>query len=190
MKRKRMILVLGMMYGMFGLSAAIAYLIQNDLRMSKYEEEIKTEVVDAVYADVEEKTEIETNEDKSLVIGQQEELKVEETVMEEIPIEEILTEEFMTEEITSEENSVEENSVEEKEYYRAKVVNVGNSRLNIRVEPSVQGEIIGYVYQDNIVEILELGEEWHSIYFLGTRGYASAMYLQLLTEQEEMEIAR
>lgn len=194
MKRKRIILVLGMMYGMFGLSAAIACLTQNDLRTSKWEEEIKTEVVNVVYADVEE-TEMETNEEKSLVIEQQEELKVEETVVEEIPTEEILTEEFMTEEtfseeISSEEQDMNQTEAEEKEAYRAKVVNVGNSRLNIREEPSAQGKIIGYMYQDNIVEILKLGEEWHYVYFLGTRGYASAAYLQLLTEQEEMEIVR
>ena len=171
MKRKKALLILGMLYGVCGVGMGAVWYGQKEEPLAMEEVAVREEMSET--EDVQETVVVETQPS----IQQQEEITdVEETITE-----------VETEEETSEEQTVMEIVETEEKKYIATAINVGNSRLRIRDSASLQGKIISSMRNGNVVEVIELGEEWHLIRFQSVEGYVSAKYLEVTEVQEETE---
>ena len=171
MKRKKALLILGMLYGVCGVGMGAVCYGQKEEPLAMEEVAVREEMSET--EDVQETVVVETQPS----IQQQEEITdVEETITE-----------VETEEETSEEQTVMEIVETEEKKYIATAINVGNSRLRIRDSASLQGKIISSMRNGNVVEVIELGEEWHLIRFQSVEGYVSAKYLEVTEVQEETE---
>lgn len=174
MKRKKALLILGMLYGVCGVGMGAVCYGQKEEPLVMEEVAVREEMSQT--EEVQETVVVETQPS----IQQQEEMAdVEETITE------VETEEI--EEETSEEQTVMEIVETEEKKYIATAINVGNSRLRIRDSASLQGKIISSMRNGNVVEVIELGEEWHLIRFQSVEGYVSAKYLEVTEVQEETE---
>jgi len=94
---------------------------------------------------------------------------------EELPQAEEPVEAAETEEIPEQ---PEEETVPAEPKYRFTVEPIA-SRLCVRKEPSLQAEILGFVYSNQSGEVLSLGEEWSLIKYEDLEGYSSMEYLIL-----------
>ena len=62
-----------------------------------------------------------------------------------------------------------------------KVVTVSSKKLRVRAEPSINSDIVGYLYKDNVYECEPVNDEWARATSAdtGVIGYVSREYLQL-----------
>lgn len=58
------------------------------------------------------------------------------------------------------------------------VVQVGSSRLNVRKDPSTKGAIIGKLYTNTKVTILDETQNWYKIKYKNTTGFVSKTYIK------------
>lgn len=163
MNRKKTLLGLGILYSICGITAgAVCYGQETDT----------AEAVTLVSEDSGQTAETPPESEEQT---QTEEATVEETQTQ--------TEEVPSE---SEESTQQEETQEEPIHYMATAVDVGRGyRLHIRDAGSMQGTIIGYMRDGDVVDVLEVGEEWHHVVFKDIEGYVSARYLELTPIQEE-----
>ena len=61
-----------------------------------------------------------------------------------------------------------------------KVVTVSSQKLRVRAEPSINSDVVGHLYKDNIYECEPVNDEWvrTTSADTGVIGYASLDYLQ------------
>ena len=61
-----------------------------------------------------------------------------------------------------------------------KVTTVSSKKLRVRAEPSINSDIVGYLYKDNIYECEPVNDEWASVVSADTHvgGYVARAYLQ------------
>ena len=61
-----------------------------------------------------------------------------------------------------------------------KVVTVSSKKLRVRAEPSINSDIVGYLYKDNVYECEPVNDEWARATSAdtGVIGYVSREYLQ------------
>lgn len=173
MNRKKALIILGILYGVSGVGAGVVchgqneevFLVKDEIVV--LEETAETEMVEEVESAVTEMN--------------QEMQQTEEIIEETTEAEQVKTEESGNEEMTSEIIEAEEKK------YMATAINVGKSRLMIRDAGSMQGNVISYMRNGDVVEVVELGEEWHLIRFRKVEGYVSAKYLEVTEVHEESE---
>lgn len=61
-----------------------------------------------------------------------------------------------------------------------KVITVSSQKLRVRAEPSINSDVVGHLYKDNVYECEPLNDEWAraSSADTGVIGYVSRDYLQ------------
>ena len=64
-----------------------------------------------------------------------------------------------------------------------KVMTVSSQKLRVRAEPSINSEVVGHLYKNNIYECEPVNDEWARATSAdtGVTGYVSRDYLQLCT---------
>ena len=64
-----------------------------------------------------------------------------------------------------------------------KVITVSSQKLRVRAEPSINSDVVGHLYKDNIYECEPVNDEWARATSAdtGVIGYVSRDYLQLCT---------
>ena len=62
-----------------------------------------------------------------------------------------------------------------------KVVTVSSQKLRVRAEPSINSDVVGHLYKDNVYECEPVNDEWARATSAdtGVNGYVSRDYLQL-----------
>ena len=62
-----------------------------------------------------------------------------------------------------------------------KVITISSQKLRVRAEPSINGDVVGHLYKDNIYECEPVNDEWARATSAdtGVIGYVSRDYLQL-----------
>ena len=62
-----------------------------------------------------------------------------------------------------------------------KVITISSQKLRVRAEPSINSDVVGYLYKDNVYECEPVNEEWARTTSAdtGVIGYVSRDYLQL-----------
>lgn len=62
-----------------------------------------------------------------------------------------------------------------------KVITVSSQKLRVRKEPSINSDIVGHLYKDNIYDCEPVNDEWARVTSAdtGVIGYVSRDYLQL-----------
>ena len=62
-----------------------------------------------------------------------------------------------------------------------KVTTVSSKKLRVRAEPSINSDVVGYLYKDNVYECDPVNDEWARATSAdtGVIGYVSRDYLQL-----------
>ena len=62
-----------------------------------------------------------------------------------------------------------------------KVITASSKKLRVRAEPSINSDIVGYLYKDNVYECEPVNDEWARVKSedAGVIGYVSRDYLQL-----------
>ena len=62
-----------------------------------------------------------------------------------------------------------------------KVITVSSQKLRVRAEPSINSDVVGHLYKDNIYECEPVNDEWARATSAdtGVIGYVSREYLQL-----------
>lgn len=174
MKRKKALLILGMLYSVCGVGIGAVCYRQKEEPLTREEVAVREEMPET--EEIQETVMVETQPNIQL---QEEMTDVEEKMIE--------VEKGEVEEETSEEQTVIENVETDEKKYIATAINVGKSRLRIRESASLQGKIISFMRNGNVAEVIELGEEWHLIRFQNVEGYVSAKYLEVTEVQEETE---
>ena len=61
-----------------------------------------------------------------------------------------------------------------------KVITVSSQKLRVRAEPSINSDVVGHLYKDNIYECEPVNDEWARVKSVdtGVIGYVSRDYLQ------------
>ena len=61
-----------------------------------------------------------------------------------------------------------------------KVITVSSQKLRVRVEPSINSDVVGHLYKDNVYECEPVNDEWARATSADTNviGYVSRNYLQ------------
>ena len=61
-----------------------------------------------------------------------------------------------------------------------KVVTVSSQKLRVRAEPSINSDVVGHLYKDNVYECEPVNDEWAraTAADTGVIGYVSSVYLQ------------
>ena len=61
-----------------------------------------------------------------------------------------------------------------------KVITISSQKLRVRAEPSINSDVVGHLYKDNIYECEPVNDEWvrTTSADTGVIGYASLDYLQ------------
>ena len=61
-----------------------------------------------------------------------------------------------------------------------KVITISSQKLRVRAEPSINSDVVGYLYKDNIYECEPVNDEWARATSAdtGVTGYVSRDYLQ------------
>lgn len=172
MNRKKVLLSLGILYGVCGIGAGVACYGQAEASLG-------------VNNDVPEQNEEmdETAEaEEPVLLYEKEEIAEQETVNEEMTlapfVKETIEESETISEIETKYSEVETES-EIEEQYEVTVIGLGNSSLRIRDAASLDGKTIGYMKNGETAELIELGEAWHLICYKGIVGYSSANYLEI-----------
>ena len=64
-----------------------------------------------------------------------------------------------------------------------KVITISSQKLRVRAEPSINSDVVGHLYKDNIYECERVNDEWARATSAdtGVTGYVSRDYLQLCT---------
>ena len=64
-----------------------------------------------------------------------------------------------------------------------KVITVSSQKLRVRAEPSINSDVVGHLYKDNVYECEPVNDEWvrAASADTGVIGYVSRDYLQLCT---------
>ena len=64
-----------------------------------------------------------------------------------------------------------------------KVITISSQKLRVRAEPSVNSDVVGHLYKDNIYNCEPVNDEWARATSAdtGVVGYVSRDYLQLCT---------
>ena len=64
-----------------------------------------------------------------------------------------------------------------------KVITVSSQKLRVRKEPSINSDIVGHLYKNNVYDCEPLNDEWARVKSAdsGVIGYVSRDYLQLCT---------
>ena len=64
-----------------------------------------------------------------------------------------------------------------------KVITISSQKLRVRAEPSINSDVVGHLYKDNIYECEPVNDEWARTTSADTDviGYVSRDYLQLCT---------
>ena len=62
-----------------------------------------------------------------------------------------------------------------------KVITVSSQKLRVRAEPSINSDVVGHLYKDNVYECEPVNDEWARATSAdtGVIGYVSRDYLQL-----------
>lgn len=62
-----------------------------------------------------------------------------------------------------------------------KVITVSSQKLRVRAEPSINSDVVGHLYKDNVYECEPVNDEWARVKSAdtGVIGYVSRDYLQL-----------
>ena len=62
-----------------------------------------------------------------------------------------------------------------------KVITISSQKLRVRAEPSINSNIVGHLYKDNIYDCEPVNDEWARVTSAdtGVIGYVSREYLQL-----------
>ena len=62
-----------------------------------------------------------------------------------------------------------------------KVTTVSSKKLRVRAEPSINSDVVGHLYKDNVYEFEPVNDEWSRVKSAdtGVIGYVSRDYLQL-----------
>ena len=62
-----------------------------------------------------------------------------------------------------------------------KVITVSSQKLRVRKEPSINSDVVGHLYKDNVYECEPVNDEWAQVKSADTEviGYVSRNYLQL-----------
>ena len=65
-----------------------------------------------------------------------------------------------------------------------KVITKTSKKLCVRAEPSINSNIVGYLYKDNIYNCEPVNDEWASVVSAdtGISGYSSRYYLQAVND--------
>ena len=65
-----------------------------------------------------------------------------------------------------------------------KVITVSSQKLRVRAEPSINSDVVGHLYKDNIYKCEPVNDEWARTTSAdtGVIGYVSRDYLQLCTQ--------
>lgn len=164
MKRKSTLLVLGILYGICGITAAVICFGQQDTSQPDGQ---SVAAIETQQSEEQETTEYNNN--------------IEETQFETQPQEQPQTETVSEEE----EESQDSVQTEEEKHYRAIAVDVGRHRLHIRDAASMEGNIIGYLRNGYEVEVFEVGDDWCLCKYGDIVGYVSTRYLELHEIQED-----
>lgn len=101
---------------------------------------------------------------------------IEQPVIEETPVPEEKPEVSEPEPVVPEPEEEIEEPIPETPKYNFTVESIAR-RLCVRKEPSLNGEILGFVYSNQSGEVIELGEEWVQIKYDNLEGYAFREYL-------------
>ena len=61
-----------------------------------------------------------------------------------------------------------------------KVITISSKKLRVRAEPSINSDVVGHLYKDNIYECETVNDEWASVVSADTHvgGYVARAYLQ------------
>ena len=61
-----------------------------------------------------------------------------------------------------------------------KVITVSSQKLRVRAEPSINSDVVGHLYKDNVYECEPVNDEWARATSAdtGVIGYVSSAYLQ------------
>ena len=64
-----------------------------------------------------------------------------------------------------------------------KVITISSKKLRVRAEPSINSDVVGHLYKDNIYDCEPVNDEWARATSAdtGVVGYVSRDYLQLCT---------
>ena len=62
-----------------------------------------------------------------------------------------------------------------------KVITISSQKLRVRAEPSINSDVVGYLYKDNVYKCEPVNDEWARATSAdtGVTGYVSREYLQL-----------
>lgn len=62
-----------------------------------------------------------------------------------------------------------------------KVITTSSKKLRVRAEPSINSDIVGHIYKDNVYDCEPVNDEWARVTSAdtGVIGYVSREYLQL-----------
>lgn len=172
MKRKSTLLILGILYGICGITAAVICFGQQD---ASQPDGLSVASIETQQSEEQETTEYNSNNNIEETPPQSE------TQPQEQPETKSQTETVSEEE----EESQDSVQTEEEKHYRAIAVDVGRHRLHIRDSASMEGNIIGYLRNGYEVEVLEVGDDWCLCKYGDIVGYVSTRYLKLHEIQED-----
>ena len=73
-----------------------------------------------------------------------------------------------------------------------KVITKTSKKLCVRAEPSINSNIVGYLYKDNIYNCEPFNDEWASVVSTdtGVSGYTSRYYLQTVNDDISITFSR
>ena len=64
------------------------------------------------------------------------------------------------------------------DYYRVTAPN----GLNVRASANKNGEVLGQLSQDNVIDVISIENGWANFNYNGWQGYVSASYLEAVTD--------
>ena len=166
MDKKKIIVVFGILYYMGGLGAGLVCLVQSQIAQKELTP------IEIVQQNDTMETTMDAENDS---ITTQEIQKVE--------TEKEVNNEEVEKDKTEQENTMQDANIIEQEVpknYLAVVIDVGEKRLNVRKQPSMEGEIIGAMVLGQEAKVIEVGDEWHLIEVNDMEGYVSSMYIELV----------
>ena len=73
-----------------------------------------------------------------------------------------------------------------------KVVTASSQKLRVRAAPSINSDVVGHLYKDNIYDCEPVNDEWASVVSAdtGISGYSSRYYLQAVNDDISITFSR
>ena len=73
-----------------------------------------------------------------------------------------------------------------------KVITISSQKLRVRAEPSINSDVVGHLYKDNIYECEPVNDEWARTTSAdtGVIGYVSRDYLQAVNDDISIAFSR